>query len=326
MAPDFDIKWAKKSYDVALDLINQDKIDAILSSGPPFSTFITAILLKKKIDIPVVLDFRDGWVGNPYFQKKGKIFINWQNKVIENKAVKIAHSALFVTDPLLQIYQHRYPQYKNKFELLTNGFDAEDISYAKNSELLSNQLSFVHCGTISGDRSPESFLKGLQLLLDENPSLQKTIRVNFIGKFKFDNKILLNKMSKILSIEGPYNHSKAISKMAKADIFIFISNPRLGGKTVMTGKIFEYLALNKPIFSISDDCAATDLLKELDIGYYAKYNDIDQIKNIFQEIYNDWQNNRLKTINKRHKIDNFNRRNITRSLANLLDQLTVKRI
>lgn len=325
LAPDKSSYWSRDVIPEAKRLHNENNFDAIFVSGPPFSTFQAGFELKQELRLPLILDFRDGWVGNSYFYKKNQTYIEWKNKKIESKAVHLADLIIFVTEPLLEIYRKRYPGVAKKMVLITNGFDPEDFKAIEIKESNKSYLKFVYSGTVSGKRSPYYFLKGLQLAFQEKPDIRNKIRVHFIGKFKYDNDELLKSLSDVLTLEGQFEHKAALGKISDADIFVFLSNPGIGGRTVMTGKIFEYLFFNKPVFAVSDPCAATDLIKKLNAGYIADYSNIDEIKDQIISIYNDWKSNKLIRRANPDDIRQFERRNLTRMLSEQLDKIILEK-
>jgi hypothetical protein len=64
--PDNKISWANKALIKGRELLKQEKFDVIFVSGPPFSSFITGRKLKKEFDTPLVVDYRDLWLGNQF--------------------------------------------------------------------------------------------------------------------------------------------------------------------------------------------------------------------------------------------------------------------
>lgn len=321
MAPDESLPWAREAAKQAAQLHREQRFDAVLTSGPPFSTFVAGIQLKKELGLPWVVDFRDGWVGNPYFVRKFGCFIRWKNRRLEQEAVQLADRVLLVTDPMVEIYRRRYPAQSNKMRLLTNGFDPDDFRGIEPKNEPRPFLKLVYSGTISGRRSPYYFFEGLRMALHKNPSLKNKIRVHFIGKFNYQQEIP-EEVKRVLEMEGQVNHQDALNRMSDADLLLFMNNPDLGGRTVMTGKIFEYLALNKPVFAISNSCAATDLMADFDIGYFARFDDPVDIRDKLLEIVRDWKEGKLRQIEDRRTVARFERKNLTEKLASILNEIS----
>ncbi len=320
--PDKNRFWAKNLVPKAISLHKKNNFDVLLVSGPSFSSFYAGLKIKQKTDIPMVLDFRDGWIGNRYFTENQKFFIKYFNKKIERQCVEVSDLVISVTQPLVDMYMNRYKSSQHKIRLLTNGFDAEDFAEINiNVNEKFDKLNFVYSGTISGVRTPQYFFDALLKVIEEDYTLIDVINVYFYGKFNFKIDERYKKITHLLKIRGHVEHSKIINAISFADVFISFSNPELGGKSVIPGKTFEYIAFNKPIFSISDRNAATELIDELGLGYYANYNDVDEIKTEILRIFDDWKSNKLKKINDFRKLERFERKNLTKELTKELNKI-----
>ena len=64
--PDSMKYWKEPAVEAASEIIENEKIDAILSTSSPITSHIIAHDLKEKYNIPWVADLRDLWNLNPY--------------------------------------------------------------------------------------------------------------------------------------------------------------------------------------------------------------------------------------------------------------------
>ncbi|MFI5211876.1 MAG: glycosyl transferase family 1, partial [Ignavibacteria bacterium] len=65
LIPDSKILWKSKALMLAENIINENKIDIIYATAPPYTDFLIACELKEKFGIPIVLDYRDSWIDCP---------------------------------------------------------------------------------------------------------------------------------------------------------------------------------------------------------------------------------------------------------------------
>ena len=91
----------------------------------------------------------------------------------------------------------------------------------------------------------------------------------------------------------------------------------------MSGKIYEYLAFQKPIFLISKTCAAADLIDRLHAGYITHDSDEKQIADTLYRMYHDWKANRLNIRIPRAELNKYDRKRLTGVLCVRLDGLSV---
>ena len=64
--PDSRIGWNCFAFKEAKKVISENKIDVIITTGPPHSAHLVGLKLKKYFDIPWIADFRDPWTGLYY--------------------------------------------------------------------------------------------------------------------------------------------------------------------------------------------------------------------------------------------------------------------
>ena len=62
LQPDPQILWNPSAFRAAAQTLRTQTHDAILVTGPPFSSFLLGCKLKHHFGIPLVLDFRDEWM------------------------------------------------------------------------------------------------------------------------------------------------------------------------------------------------------------------------------------------------------------------------
>jgi hypothetical protein len=66
------------------------------------------------------------------------------------------------------------------------------------------------------------------------------------------------------------------------------------GKGVLSGKVFEYLAAERPILAVvPPDGAAADLIREIGAGVVAPPEDIPAIRNALVDLHGRWQRGEL---------------------------------
>ena len=95
--PDARKFWIKPSNQFLNEYLQNHPVDVIISSGPPHSTHLIALSLKKKFQIPWLSDFRDPWT-NIDFYKDLKL-----TKTADQKHKKLENDVLVQSDIVLTI-------------------------------------------------------------------------------------------------------------------------------------------------------------------------------------------------------------------------------
>jgi len=89
--PDARVGWKKYAIKEGSRIIQNEKIDVIITTSPPHSTHLVGLELQKKHNIPWLADFRDPWT-NIYFNRKlpRTARTKAKDKALEDKVVKHA--------------------------------------------------------------------------------------------------------------------------------------------------------------------------------------------------------------------------------------------
>lgn len=296
LTPDRQILWLLPAFRRARKLIQKEKINIIFTSSPSYTDHLIALLLKKTLKIKWVADFRDEWSNNASMRfptvLHRKIARFLEKKVIEN-----ADQIIGVSGPLTS-YLGSLSKNKRKFLTITNGYDPDDF---KNNftKKRSKNFQIVHSGALYGERKSDSFMEVIRELNI------KEIEPVFIGQ---DKRV---------------SHSFAISQLKNADILLLLLATN-DSPSIMTGKIFEYLAARRPILALAPkNTAAAKLIKRLNVGTVVDSQDKKALKKVILNFYQKWRKNKLNIA--KVNIEPYNRLNLTKKLAETFDKLVFKR-
>ena len=176
-------------------------IDLLIASVPPFTTAIIAVILKKYLNCPILVDFRDAWTKSPYLLSLTKIHHYLQSKM-ESKVIHSADIFVFVNPYLKNYYIQKYNSLsQNSTHVVRNGFDKEDFVFKNDLQKRINADVFKIgiMGTVySQGNSPLPLIKVIYDVLNKNPKLKGKIKIYLIGKWTgyFIEKVNSYKMEK----------------------------------------------------------------------------------------------------------------------------------
>jgi glycosyltransferase involved in cell wall biosynthesis len=296
-------------------IIRNWNIRIIYASGDPFSSLVTAILLKKITKIPVILDFRDPWKDNINCTKQSL----YRRKVcasLEAFCVRNSDAVLATTSKLLEALK----QYSGNviFRVIQNGFDDEDFVLQIKSCEKKEEFNFLYTGKYSidsPDYNPVSLIKAFRLFR-EKKTIAKA-KLVLIGRT--DDKTINSLKS--LENMGIYCHNimpkDQLSKfLSNADCFIHFYYPNIYSDTIST-KMFEYAYYLKPILSFSsNDGEIERFLTELQIGSCTSSHNEDKMANLLLKAYENQIVVNMKFAEK--NIHKYHFRNRTSELADLI--------
>ena len=95
---------------------------------------------------------------------------------------------------------------------------------------------------------------------------------------------------------APRTESLALQRDSEA-LLLLIPEAGGRGKGVLSGKVFEYVAVGRPILAVvPPDGAAAELIRETGAGIVAAPEDVTEIRSTLQELHSRWQSDGLPDV------------------------------
>ena len=295
--------------------LKNNKIDAIITTGPPHSMHLVGLALRDKFKIKWISDFRDPWTEIDYFQQLPL------TKKAKKKHYQLEQEVLEKSDMVIVVgetMKKKFLKHNHNIEVLTNGFDSYENSLT--IELDSN-FSITHVGLMNADRNPTILWEVLHEICSENIDFKNNLRIKFIGKI--DDTVIqdIQVFNPKNIVRIPYLDHKEVRKyQASSQVLLLSINHVPSAKGIITGKIFEYLQAKRPILGIGpEDGDAAAILKKTNAGNIVGFNNKIELKAAVLKFYKDFKEEKLfvKSIN----VEQFHRKNITRQLAQVIKKV-----
>nr|WP_315029542.1 glycosyl transferase family 1 [uncultured Chryseobacterium sp.] len=313
--PDARVFWVKPSIKFLENYLKENKIDAVVTSGPPHSLHLIGLGLKKKLpNLKWIADFRDPWTEISYYKHlkltKGsdKKHRDLESAIFNNADITLATS---YTDA------ENFRKAGANAVCITNGFDESDSGSTVKQQNKTFTLSYI--GVLEQLRNPENLWKALDELIQENAEFAQYFNLKFVGRV--DDKILHSIESSSLKNHilnlGYLSHGKAVEEMQNSEMLLITNFPNESSKGIIPGKIFEYLASGKQILSFGPVQAdVSKILEETQAGKHFSYHDSETVKRFIVEKFELWKDGSLKENTK--NIEQFSRKNLTQQLAEII--------
>ena len=327
--------WHESAFKEASKIIEEEEIDAIISSSWPVTCHTIAKDLKNKYDIPWIADLRDLWNLNPYVSHT---FIRtYFEKRLELKTFENADALTTTTDLAAKTLATLHPD--NKIVPILSGYDKDDFKFLdsiinnenynvngqKEDSTKENKLKFIYAGSLyGGKRDPTNLFKAIRQLEDENKLDSSKISIEFYGDDTNLEEIANHYgLQDIIKIGGKISHEEVLKRQLDSDILLLISWDNEKEKMFIPGKIYEYFALNKPILSIGHkEGSLNDLIDETKVGYHV--SDLESTKEALLSIYNEFLERGSIKLNSDINIQEYSMENMARKFADLLNELYVQ--
>jgi len=311
--PDATRFWAHQSRSTVARLIKQEKPQLIYTTSGPYSSHLLGRWARKQFHIPWFADFRDPWSKNlllPY--PPG---YRTMNRKMEHRVLAAADRVACVSNAWLMDLQANLGCCVDKFMVLTNGYDDADIRPL--SPTISTQFTLTHIGSFYRNRRPNKIITAVKQLIATNRISASKIRVLFIGKNARQHIPPTPPFETYDYV--PHNELDRFRQQSNAMLLILATSPENIGNH--SGKLFEYIASNRPILGIVPPSgAAQKLIEETKTGI-AITDEVDMIAQAIERLYLEWEAGHSNWNPNWNEIQKYTRRNLTSQLATTFNDM-----
>jgi len=260
-----------------INKINLSKYSILITSQEPFVDSLIGLVIKKRHpNIFWIADMGDS-VLSCYYPK-------WRRGIdthFEKKVVGLADKVILTNNNILNSLSVKYGIKKDKFSIVTQGFDSKNYKAKK-----SRNKSFImlFSGTLYENfREPDYLIEAVR-------DLDINVKLIIAGRNEGFMKVFEKAQGKVEFV-GFVPYSKSLELQQKADVLINISNKQ---NYQVPGKFFEYLGSGKPILDIvynkQDETAK--LINNLNVGLVCE-NSTSDIKKAILQLYTLWKGDKL---------------------------------
>ncbi len=256
--PDPRKNWLKGAQQVAKDYLKNDSSCRLITAGPPHSTHYIGKNLKQ--DFPNafwVADFHDAWTDIWYYDKLYKTSIARKLDLkMEISILQAADKVLTVGALLKKKLLEKSGIPENKIEVLAMGYDAS-IDF---SDLGSDNKTFkiAYVGTIDEQYEAACFFESLAVLKQKNLSFS----VDFVGLSdeSVQRESAKHGLQDVVHFHAYVPHKEAVQFLRQANLLLLVSPKVKSERLIIPGKLYEYIASEKPILNLGDKQSNTALL------------------------------------------------------------------
>jgi glycosyltransferase involved in cell wall biosynthesis len=267
------LSWVPWAARAARALVARERIECLITSGPPDSTHLVALALGRRRPAWIA-DFRDGWT----FQPLGA---SWPTAVqrrldagLERVVAQRAELTIGATRPIAEDLAGRLGSTSH---WVSNGWDPElegDVAAAPEIDFGggADWVTLVHTGTLSGaggvgprGRDPRPLLAALRVLNSRASPGGRRVRLVLAGRPTADDEKLLSAaaLGEAVLHVGLLSRVAAVSLQRQADGLLLMTG---NDSSEATGKLFEYLASGRPLIALARDNEAARIVEATGTG------------------------------------------------------------
>jgi glycosyltransferase involved in cell wall biosynthesis len=313
--------WIPKAVSAGKAIMKSNDIDIIFSSYGPPASHVIAGMLAKSSGKPWFADYRDLWLEHHIYPGAWpfKVF----EKILEHRYVgRYAKSITTVSEPLSSVLKAKF---KVPVYVIENGYDNENYKQHLPLYFTDHKIRIVYTGTIyDGKQDPYPLLAAVKQMIENDKKLKNwmedNIRIMFFGRESESlvKSINRHKLFPIVQYNGRISWKDSLRIQKQADMLIYLEWGDGSVQGILTGKIFEYLILKKPVLSIGRTATAStgsDLLKNAGVGLFVG-NDVQRIKSVLLNLQKDGKPFDIKPNEK--IIEKYSRQKLSKKLLDLM--------
>ncbi|HEY7077234.1 MAG TPA: glycosyltransferase [Solirubrobacteraceae bacterium] len=312
--PDGGLGWAPLAFLAAWREARRQRPDVIFSSASPYGGHLAAMLLSRLTGIPWVADFRDDWSSSTYLAGQPRPLPALTRRA-EGAFTAAARRVVVAADYFR--LEGDPPQVT-----IENGVDGADVPAGSEPP--------------PGDKFRLSFTGTLYESIDARPLMDAALRLIETGAIdpqRFELRVVGTVMipgfappaGLPLVTTGYVSHERAVEEMRSATALLLYRPP---GSLAPSGKIFEYLAAERPVLCVTRaDNLAARLVADWGAGAVADPADAAAIEAALRSLYERWSEGALEPPRgvRERVLERYSRRELTRRLAEVLDDASRER-
>jgi glycosyltransferase involved in cell wall biosynthesis len=238
----------------------------LYSSSPPWSGQVAALVVAKATGLPWVADFRDPWARAPWRESQPER-IRRAAVALERRVVARADAILFATQTNRDEYVNHYgAQIAGKCHVVRNGCDPDEFAHVESASK-NDAFVLLHAGSLYGARTPVPLFRAIAAALQRGVIDRAKFKLRFIGALAgnsdFPSAAAGLDIQDVVEFLPRMPRERIVYEMAQASCLLVLQP----GTTVsIPGKVYEYLAVGRPILSLSEEGETSNLVRESGLG------------------------------------------------------------
>ncbi len=292
IVPDENATWLATAVPAAIRLVRKERIDVVLTTSPPGSVHLVGAAVRRATGARWVADLRDSLVAHPHMRAESRLVRAKElgQRGVARVVARRADAIACVSEAIAAETEALHP--RGRVVTIANGSDFDDFAGLEYTR--GERFRITHTGSFFGKRDPRPFLSALKRSgLDD-------VVVRFVGDFRAADREWLEGEGLGAQVElVPYVPRRRSLELQRDSEALLLLIPEAGGrgKGVLSGKVFEYLAAERPILgAVPPEGAAAALLRDLGAGPVVAPEDVDGLAAALRDLHARWRASSLESL------------------------------
>jgi len=284
LVPDENVGWNLTAIPAAVRIARAEGIDVVLTTSPPNSVHLVGAAVKRTTGARWVADLRDSVAAHPH-RRVERTAVRAKEKISDQVARLVARQAdaiVAASDAIADEARALHPQ--GVVAAILNGADFDDFAGLEYRR--GDRFRITHTGSFFGKRDPRPFLQALA-----DSGLEDVV-ARFVGDFRSADRDWAAQLDLGDRLElHPYVPRRRSLALQRDSDALLLLIPEAGGRGrgVLSGKVFEYLAAERPILAaVPTEGAAAELIEETGAGVVAAPDDVAALTSALRALHDAW--------------------------------------
>ncbi len=287
--PDPRVMWVRPTVAAIEKYLATASIDAVVTTGPPHSVHLIGKSLKEAHpELPWIMDVRDPWSQFDVHLAFGPgARARHKNERLERECLAAADRVIGTS---YSMPTHLEPFDRSKYTAITNGYDAADFEQlTARARPEGEKFHLYHTGLLNAVRNPEAVWQALARMVGEDAAFAAQLHIYLIGTVAEEVVASLARLPALAgkwTVEPWMSHDELVLRYGDADAFLLCPNQSDNAKGQINGKLFEYLAMRRPVLHVGPyDSDNTLILDEAHAGLTVPPGDVDGCVAALRQLY-----------------------------------------
>jgi len=314
------VRWMRRAYEKAVELIRNNKYDAVLTRSPNDIPHFIGAKLKQKFGIRWIANWNDPAVPiwpEPYTHKFTEKV--QRKKMAETvRLLKAADINSFPSDSLRQHFIKHFPFLSESPTAVFPHIGLVEKYWPESaSKSAGNKLRFLHSGNLSAERNPKTTFEAMRHLIDDGFT---DFEFHIMGHINDYTQRMIDNyhLGEYVKCIGSFPYMEALSQMQAYDVLVLLE-AQLEKGIFFASKFTDYLQAGKPILAISPAQGfAADMLSDRMGEYVAENNSVDSILGALKSIVENWKEGKLEKTDSSELFQHFSAAKVVNDYQSIL--------
>ena len=257
--PDHARGWVFRAAGAARKLLKQKKFEVVISSGPPHSAHLAALLATRGLRTPFWVDMRDPWSMTHAMHVEADWLVRAERyamRRLERLVFPRAKRVLVNTREFASVLRSDEPE--TDVVHFPNGIDLEQLPTRDLNKV--ERGSIAHVGTLYANRNLSSLLAAMGGILRDRQSSAVPLRLRVVGALESPHRERMHSeienagLKSFVDICGSLPRSEALEVLSRSHMALVLAQDQ---PLCVPAKLYEAVGLGIPTLVIAEEGSAS---------------------------------------------------------------------